>query len=47
MASMDLTREWLQNVLRPYASRDRILPEVLDILQQRRTLAVKTDAFSE
>ena len=46
MSSAHLTREWLQTVLRPYPARDRILPEVLDILTQRRTLSVKTDAFS-
>ena len=46
MTSRDLTRDWLRNVLQPYPSRDRILTEVLDVLQQRRTLAVKTDAFS-
>lgn len=47
MSSADLTREWLRNVLRPYPSRDLILPEVLEILKQRRTLSVKTDAFSK
>jgi len=46
MASSDLTREWLYTVLRPYPARDRILSEVLDVLSQRRTLSVKTDAFS-
>ena len=45
-SSMDLTRDWLRNVLRPYPARDRILSEVMDILMQRRTLSVKTDAFS-
>ena len=45
-SSMDLTRDWLRNVLRPYPARDRILAEVMDILMQRRTLSVKTDAFS-
>ncbi|ORX36004.1 UEV domain-domain-containing protein [Kockovaella imperatae] len=46
MPSLDLTRDWLKNVLQPYPSRDRIQTEVLDVLQQRRTLAVKTDAFT-
>ncbi|WWD17812.1 hypothetical protein CI109_102255 [Kwoniella shandongensis] len=46
MSSLDLTREWLQNVLRPYPSRDRLLSEVMQILAERRTLAVKTDAFT-
>ena len=47
MSSLDLTRDWLQTVLRPYPSRDLILPQILEILKSRRTLAVKTDAFSE
>ncbi|ORY23215.1 UEV domain-domain-containing protein [Naematelia encephala] len=46
MSSLELTREWLQTVLRPYPSRDRLVPEILDILTQRRTLSVKTDAFT-
>lgn len=44
--SLDLTRDWLQSVLRSYPARDRILPEVLGVLGSNRTLAVKTDAFS-
>lgn len=47
MSSLDLTRDWLQTVLRPYPSRERIIPEVLGVLTQWKTLAVKTDAFSE
>jgi hypothetical protein len=47
MSSLDLTKDWLQTVLRPYPSRERIIPEVLGVLTQWRTLAVKTDAFSE
>lgn len=47
MSSLDLTRDWLQNVLRAYPSKDVIIPQVLSILQTRRSLAVKTDAFSE
>ncbi|KAL7424763.1 Suppressor protein stp22 of temperature-sensitive alpha-factor receptor and arginine permease [Cryptotrichosporon argae] len=46
MSSLDLTRDWLVTVLRPYSSRDRILPEILNVLQTRRTLAVKTDAYT-
>ncbi len=46
MLSADLIREWLQNVLRHYPARERILEEVLEMLTQRRTLSVKTDAFS-
>jgi ESCRT-I complex subunit TSG101 len=46
MPPLDLTREWLQTVLRPYPSRDRIIPEVLEVLTIWRTLSVKTDAFS-
>jgi hypothetical protein len=47
MSSLDLTRDWLHNVLRAYPSKDVIIPQVLSILQNRRSLAVKTDAFSE
>lgn len=47
MSALDLTREWLRNVLRPYAAKDRIEREVMDVLGSRRTLSVKTDAFSE
>ncbi|RSH92838.1 hypothetical protein EHS25_008284 [Saitozyma podzolica] len=46
MSSLDLTRDWLQTVLRPYPSRERIIPEVLGVLTQWKTLAVKTDAFT-
>jgi ESCRT-I complex subunit TSG101 len=46
MSSMDLTRDWLHTVTRPYSSRERLVPEVIDVLTSRRTLAVKTDAFS-
>ncbi|WVR05945.1 hypothetical protein IAU60_002972 [Kwoniella sp. DSM 27419] len=46
MSHLDLTREWLGNVLRPYPSRDRILNEVMKVLGVRRTLSVKTDAFT-
>ena len=46
MSVADLTKDWLQTVLRPYPSRDRLLPEILEILSHRRTLSVKTDAFS-
>ncbi|WOO85279.1 Tumor susceptibility protein [Vanrija pseudolonga] len=46
MAPLDLTRDWLKGVLRPYPARDVILPEVLGVLGQWRTLAVKTDAFT-
>ncbi|KAK8865990.1 hypothetical protein IAR55_001140 [Kwoniella newhampshirensis] len=46
MSSLDLTREWLHNVLRPYPSRDRLVSEVMQILAERRTIAVKTDAFT-
>ena len=45
-SSLDLTRDWLRNVLKPYPARDRVLPEVMEILTNRRTLSVKTDAFS-
>jgi hypothetical protein len=47
MSSLDLTRDWLQTVSRPYAAKERILGEVMELLKTRRTLAVKTDAFSE
>lgn len=47
MSSLDLTRDWLRTVLKPYPARDRLVPEVMDILAQRRTLSVKTDAFSQ
>lgn len=47
MSSLSLTRDWLHSVLRPFPARESITQEVLHILQQRRTLAVKTDAFSE
>lgn len=47
MSSLDLTRDWLKTVLRPYPSRDHVLEEVMGILQSVRSLAVKTDAFSE
>ncbi|KIR82118.1 ESCRT-I complex subunit TSG101 [Cryptococcus gattii EJB2] len=46
MSSLSLTREWLHSVLRPFPARESITQEVLHILQQRRTLAVKTDAFT-
>jgi hypothetical protein len=45
-SSMDLTRDWLQNVLKPYIGRTLVLGEVMEILKNRRTLSVKTDAFS-
>lgn len=45
--SLDATRDWLKSVLRPYPARDRILHEVIDILKRYRSLAVRTDAFSE
>ena len=44
---MDLTRDWLNTVARPYAARERLVTEVIEVLTARRTLAVKTDAFSE
>lgn len=47
MSSLSLTRDWLRSVLRPFPAREAIAQEVIYILQQRRTLAVKTDAFSE
>jgi hypothetical protein len=47
MSSLDLTRDWLKNVLRPYPSRDIVQTEVLRVLQRIPSLAVKTDAFSE
>jgi ESCRT-I complex subunit TSG101 len=47
MPSLDPTRDWLKNVLRPYPSHERILNEVLGVLASQRTLQVKTDAFSE
>lgn len=46
MSSLDLTRDWLKNVLRPYPSHERILTEVMGVLTAHRTLQVKTDAFS-
>lgn len=46
MSSLDLTRDWLRTVLKPYPARERLVNEVMDILAQRRTLSVKTDAFS-
>ncbi|OCF41805.1 ESCRT-I complex subunit TSG101 [Kwoniella heveanensis CBS 569] len=46
MSHLDLTREWLGNVLRPYPSRDKISAEVMKILAERKTLSVKTDAFT-
>ncbi|ODO11691.1 hypothetical protein I350_00475 [Cryptococcus amylolentus CBS 6273] len=46
MSNLNLTRDWLQNVLRPFPSRERIQQEVLHILSERRTLAVKTEAFT-
>lgn len=46
MGSMELTRDWLQTVAQPYASRERLVQEVIDVLSARRTLAVKTDAYS-
>ncbi|WVQ70899.1 hypothetical protein IAR50_000424 [Cryptococcus sp. DSM 104548] len=46
MSNFNLTRDWLQNVLRPFPSRDRIQQEVLHVLSERRTLAVKTEAFT-
>lgn len=47
MSSLDLTRDWLKNVLRPYPGHERVLSEVLGVLGSYRTLQVKTDAFSE
>jgi ESCRT-I complex subunit TSG101 len=47
MSVSDLTRDWLQTVLRPYTARERLLNEVLDILKARRTLSIKTEAFSK
>lgn len=47
MSSLDLTRDWLRTVLKPYPARERLVTEVMDILAQRRTLSVKTDAFSQ
>ena len=47
MTSLDLTRDWLRTVLKPYPAKDRIQAEVLDVLAQRRTVSVKTDAFSQ
>ncbi|BEI83554.1 hypothetical protein CcaverHIS002_0401580 [Cutaneotrichosporon cavernicola] len=46
MSSLDLTRDWLKNVLRPYPGHERILSEVLGLLGSYRTLQVKTDAFT-
>ncbi|EIW72790.1 hypothetical protein TREMEDRAFT_24652 [Tremella mesenterica DSM 1558] len=46
MSSLDLTNQWLRTVLQPYPSRERILPEVMDVLAQWRTLSVKTEAFT-
>ena len=46
MSSLDLTRDWLKNVLKPYSARDRLLEDVLSVLRDRRGLAVKTEAFS-
>ncbi|OWT36416.1 ESCRT-I complex subunit TSG101 [Cryptococcus neoformans Bt1] len=46
MSSLSLTRDWLRSVLRPFPARETIAQEVIYILQQRRTLAVKTDAFT-
>ncbi|WWC58645.1 uncharacterized protein I303_101189 [Kwoniella dejecticola CBS 10117] len=46
MSHLDLTREWLGNVLRPYQAKERIINEVIRILSERRTLSVKTDAFT-
>ena len=47
MSSTDLVQEWLQGVLRPFPSRERITTEILEVLTRRRTLSVKTDAFSQ
>ena len=47
MSSLDLTRDWLRSVLKPYPAKERLVTEVIDILAQRRTLSVKTDAFSQ
>ena len=47
MSSTDLTRDWLQQVLRPYPAKDRILQEVMDVLPRHRSLAIKTDTFSQ
>ncbi|WVW82373.1 hypothetical protein I302_104380 [Kwoniella bestiolae CBS 10118] len=46
MSHLDLTREWLGNVLRPYQAKERIIKEVMRILTERKTLSVKTDAFT-
>ncbi|OCF55393.1 ESCRT-I complex subunit TSG101 [Kwoniella mangroviensis CBS 10435] len=46
MSHLDLTREWLGNVLRPYQAKERIINEVMKILSERKTLSVKTDAFT-
>ncbi|GMK58814.1 hypothetical protein CspeluHIS016_0602560 [Cutaneotrichosporon spelunceum] len=46
MPSLNLTRDWLKNVLRPYPGHERIFSEVLDVLASYRTLQVKTDAFT-
>ncbi|WVF70517.1 hypothetical protein IAT40_005307 [Kwoniella sp. CBS 6097] len=43
---LELTREWLGNVLRPYPSRDRVMTEVMKLLSEKKTLSVKTDAFT-
>lgn len=47
MSSLDLTRDWLRSVLKPYPARERLVTEVMEVLAQRRTLSVKTDAFSQ
>ncbi|KAK4689715.1 hypothetical protein P7C73_g386, partial [Tremellales sp. Uapishka_1] len=44
--SNDLVKQWLEKVLRPYPSRDLISTEVSQVLDQRRTLSVKTDAYT-
>ncbi|WVQ97403.1 hypothetical protein IAU59_004516 [Kwoniella sp. CBS 9459] len=46
MSHLNLTREWLGNVLRPYPSKDKVSEEVMKILAERKTLSVKTDAFT-
>ncbi|WVQ82547.1 hypothetical protein IAT38_004676 [Cryptococcus sp. DSM 104549] len=46
MSNLNLTKDWLQSVLRPFPSRDLIISEIMSILAERRTLAVKTEAFT-
>ncbi|WWC66415.1 uncharacterized protein I206_100317 [Kwoniella pini CBS 10737] len=46
MSNLDLTREWLGNVTRPYQAKERVINETMKILSEKRTLSVKTDAFT-